>query len=95
MRRADGLTHLVYELLLVNQSAFVVTVDSVDVLDGASDATLKALASDNLPMVLRLSLFGGKGTTLQPSQSHSSSSMRPSLWARGSRYPCGTGFRRR
>lgn len=66
---ADGLTHLVYELLLVNQSAFVVAVDSVEVLDGESDAALKALAGDDLAAALRLNLFGGKGTTLQPSQS--------------------------
>jgi hypothetical protein len=66
---ADGLTHLVYELLLVNQSPLVATVDSVAVLDGNSGAILRELAGDDLPMVLRLNLFGGKGTTLQPSQS--------------------------
>lgn len=66
---ADDRIHLVYELLLVNQSSFVVTINSVSILDGQSSAVLKQLTGDALPMVLRLSPFGGKGTTLQPSQS--------------------------
>ena len=66
---ADGRTHLVYELLLVNQSAFSVTINSIAVLDGKSKAMLKKIDGESLSANLRISLFGSKGTTLQPSQS--------------------------
>ena len=66
---ADGRTHLVYELLLVNQSAFSITINSIAVLDGKSEAVLKKIDGGNLSANLRISLFGDKGTTLLPSQS--------------------------
>ena len=66
---ADGRTHLVYELLLVNQSAFSVTINSIAVLDGKSKAVLKKIDGESLSANLRISLFGDKSTTLQPSQS--------------------------
>jgi murein DD-endopeptidase MepM/ murein hydrolase activator NlpD len=64
---ADGRQHLVHELLLVNQSAFVVTVDAIASLDG--NTVLQTLAGDDLARVMRINLLGGPGAVLQPSQS--------------------------
>lgn len=65
---ADGSTHLVYELLLVNQSAFAVTVGSLTVLDDDGDAMV-AIDGVELAAISRLSLIAGSVAVLQPSQS--------------------------
>ena len=65
---ADGSIHLVYELLLINQSAFAVTVDSLAVLDEHNE-TIAEIDGERLASISRLSLFSGSGNVLQPSQS--------------------------
>ena len=45
---ADGQNHLVYELLLVNQSAVSVTINSIAVLDGENEAMLKKIDGESL-----------------------------------------------
>jgi hypothetical protein len=66
---ADGMVHLVYELLVINQSAFAVTLDEITAVNAESGAVLKTLAGDQLVAATRLALLGGDGTILEPSQS--------------------------
>jgi murein DD-endopeptidase MepM/ murein hydrolase activator NlpD len=65
----DGKRHLLFELLLVNQSPFNVTVNSMATVDVGSGAVLNTLSGDNLANAARLTLLGGDGASLQPSQS--------------------------
>jgi murein DD-endopeptidase MepM/ murein hydrolase activator NlpD len=66
---ADNRTHLIYELLVINQSALIVTLDAIAVLDGVGGAVLKELSGGDLAGAARVSIFGAAGTTLQPAQS--------------------------
>jgi hypothetical protein len=66
---ADGLYHLVYELLLVNPSGVAVTIESIEVLDGEAGVVLRELSGPDLAAALRFSPFDVQGTTLLPSQS--------------------------
>jgi hypothetical protein len=66
---ADGLLHLVYELLLVNPSAVAVTIESMEVIDGEDGALMEELSGPDLGAALRHGLFGDQGTTLLPSRS--------------------------
>jgi len=65
----DGQQHLVHELLLVNQSAFVVTIESIASVDADTSAVLQTLADNALRSATRLNLLGEGGTVLQPAQS--------------------------
>ena len=65
---ADGAIHLVYELLLVNQSAFAVTLKSLAVID-ENDEAIAQLSGNDLVAISRLSLVAGGAEVLQPSQS--------------------------
>ncbi|MEO6012722.1 MAG: M23 family metallopeptidase [Devosia sp.] len=65
---ADGATHLVYELLLINQSTVAVTVDSLAVLDEAGNA-LTELDGAAVARMSRVSFVGGSVAALEPSQS--------------------------
>jgi hypothetical protein len=50
----DGLTHLAYELAVVNLTSLVVTLDTVAVLDGATGDVLSTWTGDRLRQVFRL-----------------------------------------
>jgi hypothetical protein len=65
---AEGATHLVYELLLINQSAVAVTVDSLSVLDDAGNP-IAELNGAAVAAISRLSLIRGSAAVLEPSQS--------------------------
>jgi hypothetical protein len=60
---ADGRSHLVYELLLVNFAADPVELISVETLDAASGASLGTIEAGRLDQVLRLN-GGLKGSAL-------------------------------
>ena len=66
---ADGKTHLVYELLFVNQSPFTVSIDEIVVVDANTNFDLETLSGGKLATAARLTPLGGAGTLLQPSQS--------------------------
>lgn len=66
---SDGQTHLTYELLLINQSASVVTLESVAALDTLSGAILRDLSGNDLAGATRIALLEGNGNALRPSQS--------------------------
>jgi hypothetical protein len=63
VRGSDGRVHLVYELMVVNQAALPVTLDSVAV-QTTGGRTLQTLDGDGLARMLRLN-DGGTGTTIQ------------------------------
>ena len=66
---SDGLRHVLYELLLVNQSPFSVKIETVSTVNPQSAGVLSMLAGADLSNASRLTLLGGDGTALQPSQS--------------------------
>jgi hypothetical protein len=65
---ADSSTHLAYELLVVNQSAFAVAIDSLTVLD-ENGRSIAELDATQLGAISRQSLIAGSTSELQPSQS--------------------------
>jgi hypothetical protein len=66
---ADGKVHLLYDLMVVNQSPFAVTIDAIAVVDRERGTEVATLAGSDLAAVTRLTMLGGDGTVLQPSQS--------------------------
>lgn len=64
----DGRTHLAYELLVVNMTNLVVTLDRIAVLDGAGGSILTTLEGDALRRVFRLNGHDSAGN-LGPAQS--------------------------
>jgi len=64
----DGKTHLAYELMVVNMTNLVVTLDRIAVLDGAGGAVLTTLDGDALRRVFRLNGHDSAGN-LGPAQS--------------------------
>ena len=64
VRGADGRVHLAYELMVVNPSRMLVTLDGVTAL-APGGATLGSMAGDALAKMTTLN-GGGKGTTLPP-----------------------------
>ncbi|MFK8250076.1 M23 family metallopeptidase [Ancylobacter terrae] len=65
---ADGRTHLVYELSLVNMTRLVVRVDAIEATDGPGGKPLGRLDGDGLAAVFRIN-GGDPGVVLGPSQS--------------------------
>ena len=65
----DGRVHLLYELLVINQSPFIVTIDKVAVVDAGRGTEIDVLSGEELAATTRLTMLGGDGTLLQPSQS--------------------------
>lgn len=65
---ADGRTHLVYELALVNMTRLVVRVDAIEATDGTGGTALGRLDGDGLAAVFRIN-GGDPGVVLGPSQS--------------------------
>lgn len=57
---ADGRTHLAYELLVTNQSAYPVRIESVEVLDTSSDAAVATLRGADLEAASRIGAGGGR-----------------------------------
>lgn len=64
----DGLTHLAYELHVVNPSRFLVSFDSLEILDAATGRTLGSLSGSALSA---MTIMGGgeKGSVFGPSHS--------------------------
>lgn len=63
---ADGRTHLAYEILVTNQSAFPVRLESVETLDASSDAVVATLRGADLEAASRI---GAGDERFEPYQS--------------------------
>ncbi|MEX1060772.1 MAG: M23 family metallopeptidase [Methyloceanibacter sp.] len=60
---ADDKIHLTYEIVLMNLSTSVLTLDKVETIDAASEAVLGTLAGEALTKMIRLNA-GAKGTEI-------------------------------